>query len=1035
VSEQLEQINVLGNADTTINIKEKKVGETQISAKQLAKQQASDSRDIVRYETGVTVVEAGRFGSSGYAIRGVEENRVAVQIDGLAQAETISSQGFKELFEGYGNFNNTRNSAEIETLKEVKINKGANSIKAGSGALGGSVSFETKDARDFLTEKNYHFSYKRGYNSVNQQNLNTLTTAGRYKWFDFLVVHTDRQSNETQNYGYHHYDGNIQGKTREKADPYRYKLKSTLLKLSFQPTENHRLTLAADLYDNTSKGHDFSYNLNSSNLIQNCSETEGHCAEKALRHTNDQIKRNNYSIIYENYSVNPLYDTLRISFSNQKIRTRARTDDYCDGNSRCEGFNNPLGLHFNEENQLVGADNKPVDYKNIPDKVTDKIITEEKTFTVDTSKSLWKWDDTFRNNLRKYQAELNTRYNTRGVSYDVNLAKINRNSVTVPYEIPQGKEIIPGDRHLTVNGKTYKNDEVNKQPFSLTSTYNDLILPCHQEGGVNCKKSTIEAFDKEGNIVNIPITIEKAATGDDVAHLQKQEFDKNNRRYTQISAPNLLLPSGAGYLENTWTKRDLNTITKQLNLDLTKYIEIGRTQHNLSYGGLWSQIKKEMINHSGFNAISKVWWATYPKDCQSGDGFNPFCNRIDTYSFLIPVKTNTTALYFADDVKVNNYWGFDWAFRYDRIKHAPEYVPGKTPKVPDGLVANPTLEPKFNIANVYSDPEELAKMQKNALARIQEIAQKRKHATYSYSLGLTLDPFDWLRVQTKYRKGFRAPTSDETYFTFLHPDISIVPNTDLEIETSKNKEIAFTFHKPFGYLTTSIFRTDYNNYIDLAHICDSGKGNCPTLIGRNLEYPIYKNVNRPTAKLTGFELQAKLILGEIAKPLTGFSIGYKFTYQKGKMTYDPKIDEVKPTDGYIPMNAIQPKTSVINLSYAHPKDYFGIDVYLTHVSAKKGKETYNRYKPKFNDLKNSYVKWRSNAYTLIDLISFVKPIPNLTLQAGVYNLTNRKYITWDSARSIRPFGTSNLINQTTGAGINRFYAPGRNYRMSVQFEF
>ena len=87
--------------------------------------------------------------------------------------------------------------------------------------------------------------------------------------------------------------------------------------MSFQPTENHRLTLAADLYDNTSKGHDFSYNLNSSNLIKGCSD--GHCAEKALRHTNDQVKRNNYSVIYENYSVNPLYDTLRISFSNQKF--------------------------------------------------------------------------------------------------------------------------------------------------------------------------------------------------------------------------------------------------------------------------------------------------------------------------------------------------------------------------------------------------------------------------------------------------------------------------------------------------------------------------------------------------------------------------------------------------------------------------------------------------------------------------------------------------------------------------------------------
>ncbi|HHF7004330.1 TPA: hypothetical protein ACPQLW_001708, partial [Haemophilus influenzae] len=28
---------------------------------------------MVKYETGVTVVEAGRFGQSGFAIRGVDE--------------------------------------------------------------------------------------------------------------------------------------------------------------------------------------------------------------------------------------------------------------------------------------------------------------------------------------------------------------------------------------------------------------------------------------------------------------------------------------------------------------------------------------------------------------------------------------------------------------------------------------------------------------------------------------------------------------------------------------------------------------------------------------------------------------------------------------------------------------------------------------------------------------------------------------------------------------------------------------------------
>ncbi|KYK87404.1 TonB-denpendent receptor, partial [Aggregatibacter actinomycetemcomitans serotype d str. SA508] len=103
--EKLNEIVVSGSSEGNGNSDDRtppKIGETVKSAKKLEKQQAQDVKDLVRYDTGVTVVEAGRFGNSGFAVRGVEENRVAIQIDGLAQAETISSQGFKELFEGYG---------------------------------------------------------------------------------------------------------------------------------------------------------------------------------------------------------------------------------------------------------------------------------------------------------------------------------------------------------------------------------------------------------------------------------------------------------------------------------------------------------------------------------------------------------------------------------------------------------------------------------------------------------------------------------------------------------------------------------------------------------------------------------------------------------------------------------------------------------------------------------------------------------------------------------------------------------------------
>ncbi|HHV7171641.1 TPA: TonB-dependent receptor domain-containing protein, partial [Haemophilus influenzae] len=162
--------------------------------------------------------------------------------------------------------------------------------------------------------------------------------------------------------------------------------------------------------------------------------------------------------------------------------------------------------------------------------------------------------------------------------------------------------------------------------------------------------------------------------------------------------------------------------------------------------------------------------------------------------------------------------------------------------------------------------------------------------------------------------------------------------------------------------------------------------------------------------------------GKMAKFMDGFNLSYKYTYQKGRM------------DGNIPMNAIQPKTMVYGLGYDHPSQKFGFNFYTTHVATKNPEDTYDIY-AKERGKRDTTIKWRSKSYTILDLIGYVQPIKNLTIRAGVYNLTNRKYITWDSARSIRSFGTSNVIDQKTGLGINRFYAPGRNYKMSVQFEF
>ncbi|HHV6317084.1 TPA: TonB-dependent receptor domain-containing protein, partial [Haemophilus influenzae] len=1004
------QINVSGSTET-INVKEKKVGETQISAKKLAKQQASDSRDLVRYETGITVVETGRTGASGYAVRGVDENRVGIMVDGLRQAETLSSQGFKELFEGYGNFNNTRNSIEIENVKTATITKGADSLKSGSGALGGSVIFETKDARDYLIDKDYYLSYKRGYQTMNNQNLKTLTLAGRSKKFDILIIDTTRDGHEIENYDYKIYpnkqaDLRTVGPTREKADPYQITRQSTLIKLGFQPNENHRLSVALDDSTLETKGMDLSYAFRPCK-VTSCAETHGE------RIINDQSKRKNIQFSYENFSQTPFWDHIKLSYSSQKITNKARSDEYCH-QSTCAGVHNPQGLNLVEENGVY--------------KIKDQYGGEFKS-----AGSGWS---------RKFQdskgADVDNDIDSTGGSLDsvlINCEKLNcKNKFQVFVEKDENgnDKYKYEDRNITIkelNGKKY--------------------------GEISLKKGTTKFLD---------------------------EFQKETARF--------LFPKSYGYSTDFVNDRDLNTHTQQIKLDLDKEFHLWHTQHQLKYGGLYEKTLKSMVNHQYNTAANVQWWAgnffcnkpvdnTYPVQRNPAPDYSAYRCKLmnsdigkDTY--LIPVTTKNNVLYFGDNVQLTSWLGLDLNYRYDHVKYLPSY--DKNIPVPKGLITG--LFKKFGLkdyvyGNKYSKPKEYNDCtyttmcyEQNFKDNLALLLRKTDYKHHSYNLGLNLDPTDWLRVQLKYANGFRAPTSDEIYMTFKHPQFSIQPNTDLKAETSKTKEVAFTFYKNSSYITLNAFQNDYRNFIDLVEV-----GERPIEDGSEIKYPFHQNQNRDRARVRGIEIASRLEMGDLFEKLQGFHLGYKFTYQKGRIKdngLNPKYKEFlelnkdkhpeyeaiarKPQ----PMNALQPTTSVYNIGYDAPSQKWGVDMYITNVAAKKAKDSFNSQwtsmverkekiygseqnvdasKANGKEVKDSRGLWRNNRYTVIDTIAYWKPIKNLTFTAGVYNLTNKKYLTWDSARSIRHIGTINRVKTATGEGLNRFYAPGRNYRMSVQFEF
>ena len=981
-SQELGTIQVTGNVDSQ-SVAEQKVGETKTTAQTIKKQQITDSRDLVRYQTGITAVETGRFGASGYAVRGVDENRVAITVDGLRQAETLSSQGFKDLFEGYGNFNNTRNGVEMENVKTANITKGADSIKAGSGALGGSVMFETKDARDFLTEKNYHFGFKQGYQSVDSQNFHSFTGAARYGWFDLLVINTDRHGHERKNYFYDIYDSKEDklhiGKTREKADPYTITKKSTLVKVGFQPGDENRFSVGIDDYKLNSDGEDFSYTLRQG-FRPNAPEVYGD------RTNHDSSTRRNVQFAYENFSETPLWDHVKISYSKQSIKNRAINREGCQG-SACQQTQNPSGMHLNENSSgydLVDKDNKPLSVDPTPGGWQEGAIRDG------SGNALSRYSDyTIKDGLYLdcSKIDCNKKFKVLKETYDGDTWDYN-------YELVE-REI---EKHTLPDGRVYG----------------------------TIKKDSSDA--------------------DDMTKEHKLFF---------------LTPYTDGYNRIIYSDRTLETNTQQLNLDFEKELNLFNVIDNsISYGGLFDRTDKSMINRDGFYEGNSQWWNDIFFGKTAKGVINPDWNRLgrlrnnttDINTYLIPVQTTTTAGYIGDEIQITKYVGFDLGYRYDKVKHKPKYT--GYPEVPRGMIIGlwvPYPYNPFDGTGTYSYKSSYG--EENYQQNLKFLLREKEYKSGSYKLGLNLDPLDWMRIQLKGSKGFRAPTSDEAYMTFKHPDFSIRPNIDLEAEIARTKEIALTFYSERSRITFDVFKTDYKNFIDLEFL-----GNLQ-VVDQQIPYPFYQNVNRDSAKVHGFEINTHLELGDVSESLEGFRLGYKYSRQKGRMSCASNGSNANNSNSgcsrgeEVPMNAIQPPTSVYNIGYSTPGDKYGIDLFITDVGAKKRKDTYNMYwksqvertDPYWGHIDASIVNgepvtdntkgWRSGDYTVVDVIAYAKPQKNFNFSLGVYNLTNAKYITWDSARSIRAFGTVNMIDQATGAGIGRFYAPRRNFRFNWEVTF
>lgn len=208
------------------------------TARDIDRNNANDIKQLVRYEPGVSVSGSGsRFGLSGFTIRGIGGNRVLTQVDGVAVPSSFVFGPFMDA---------RRNYIDLDTVKRVEILRGPASSLYGSDALGGAVSFMTKDAADYLQDgKDTYARFKLGFDGSDDSWLKSATFAGRTGSVDGLVTISRRDGHETDTFGGN--DGI--GSARGEANPVDASTDNLLAKLGWDYAEGSRLQLAYERYN------------------------------------------------------------------------------------------------------------------------------------------------------------------------------------------------------------------------------------------------------------------------------------------------------------------------------------------------------------------------------------------------------------------------------------------------------------------------------------------------------------------------------------------------------------------------------------------------------------------------------------------------------------------------------------------------------------------------------------------------------------------------------------------------------------------
>ncbi|MFZ4877591.1 TonB-dependent hemoglobin/transferrin/lactoferrin family receptor [Janthinobacterium sp. Mn2066] len=180
---------------------------TVISSTDLERQGVTDMGGVVRYLPLISAPAAASgsgnvwdgSGNTGYNVRGMEGNRVSLDVDGISLPDAAPKPDGTTL----NAFATGRDYFDPETFREVRIDSGTTSVGAGTPGLGGNVTFITKSPEDYLgAGQDYYAGYKFGRTTSNRSNAHTVTGAAKVgASLQALAVYVRRDGEQTDSRG------------------------------------------------------------------------------------------------------------------------------------------------------------------------------------------------------------------------------------------------------------------------------------------------------------------------------------------------------------------------------------------------------------------------------------------------------------------------------------------------------------------------------------------------------------------------------------------------------------------------------------------------------------------------------------------------------------------------------------------------------------------------------------------------------------------------------------------------------------------